>query len=223
MPIAAYKWVMADAAERQIDFSTFYDMVQRRAGIEQPKPAVAAWALDVQEAIAHAFETAVIEAQLIGRAIDTLHSKEDGTVRSNQSKGNVLANVLADAFAAEGAALGLRPIAGAGYPDRILVYGPLDFKCAFEIKATGDWDDRDSNRRVLTSSPEKLLRAIVNGDLPDPPCHLLGTVIYNDDTAEVESVRLDFLEPNTLVGVRLEASTSHKLLATGGHLHLVIG
>ena len=114
------------------------------------------------------------------------------------------------------------PVAGAGYPDRRLWLDDPAFSCAMEIKATSVWNDGDSNRRVLTSSPVKLLGAIDRNELPGPPCHLLATVLYDRATGVVSAVRLDFLEPDSPVNVRLEASTSHKLLSSGAHASIIL-
>ena len=40
-------------------------------------------------------------------------------------------------------------------------------------------------------------------------------------SAKIGRIRLDFLEPTTLVGVRLEASVSHKILCSGSHRSIV--
>ncbi len=38
----------------------------------------------------------------------------------------------------------------------------------------------------------------------------------------MDAIRLDFLEPDTAVNVRLEASVNHKILAAGPHRSKVI-
>jgi hypothetical protein len=88
-----------------------------------------------------------------------------------------------------------------------------------EVKATSNWNDRDSNRRVLTSSSNKL-----RAQFSDPIYHLLLTVLYsqNENLATIEAIRLDFLELTTVVNVRLEASVNHKILATGHHCQRII-
>ena len=107
--------------------------------------------------------------------------------------------------------------AGAGYPDQTLVRG--ETKIALEIKATGDWNPADSNRRVLTSSSDKLRKSFES-----PIHHLLCTVFYSSalPTTRIDAIRLDFLEPSSPVNVRLEASVSHKLLALGLHKNITI-
>lgn len=56
-----------------------------------------------------------------------------------------------------------------------------------------------------------------------PIYHLLCTVIYQieGESARVIAVRLDFLEPNTQVSVRLEASVNHKTLTGAEHQSIV--
>lgn len=87
------------------------------------------------------------------------------------------------------------------------------------MKATSDWNAQDSNRRVLTSSSEKL-----RAQFEAPIFHLLCTAMYayEENGARIGCVRLDFLEPSSPVNVRLEASVSHKLLTNGTHASLVI-
>jgi len=83
-----------------------------------------------------------------------------------------------------------------------------------EVKATSNWNERDANRRVLTSSSKKL-----RAQFSDPIHHLLLTVLYsqNQSWVKIDTIRLDFLEPTTTVNVRLEASVNHKILANGPH------
>jgi hypothetical protein len=108
---------------------------------------------------------------------------------------------------------------GAGYPDRILIQRDTRLRMPLEVKATSDWNPSDSNRRVLTSSSEKLRRQFTS-----PIHHLLMTLLYTIEGqgARVDAVRLDFLEPDTTVNVRLEASVNHKILAAGPHRSKVI-
>ena len=90
-----------------------------------------------------------------------------------------------------------------------------------EMKATANWDEKDANRRVLTSSSKKL-----QDQFSGPIYHLLLTVLYSEHTDEdlvlIDAIRLDFLEPTTPVSVRLEASVNHKILATGNHYSKII-
>ena len=90
---------------------------------------------------------------------------------------------------------------------------------ALEVKATSDWNPNDSNRRVITSSSEKIRK-----QFSEPIHHLLFTLLYKIETgfAVIEHMRLDFLEPTTPVSVRLEASVNHKLLSHGTPASFVI-
>ena len=111
------------------------------------------------------------------------------------------------------------PCPGQGYPDTVLQSLVTGKSFPFELKATGNWDPLDSNRRVLTSSSRKLRK-----QFRDPINHVLGTVVFRraELVYNVEGLRLDFLEPTTLVNVRLEGSVSHKLLARSQHRSLTI-
>ena len=88
-----------------------------------------------------------------------------------------------------------------------------------ELKATSCWNDKDTNRRVLTSSSKKLRQ-----NFSSPIYHLLFTAVYNKnrDPITIDKIRLDFLEPTTRVNVRLEASVSHKILANGRHYAIIL-
>jgi hypothetical protein len=88
-------------------------------------------------------------------------------------------------------------------------------KVALEMKATSQWNPADSNRRVLTSSSAK-----IRNNFCPPIYHLNCTVMYDpsdSDAATINALRLDFLQPTTLVNVRLEASVNHKILSSGIH------
>lgn len=210
------------AVERQVTLEAFYEMAQLRTGTDQPPRLVAAWeaaqAANVEERVSQAVKSCGILGSVIpGFAVDGR-----GNERSNQSKGNVAADALSQALNCDPNLLLIASLKGAGYPDRRLSIPDKEFACCFELKATSDWNERDSNRRVLTSSPTKLLNGIAVGQLPKPPCHLIGTIIYDRTSGQIAGVRLDFLEPDSRVNVRLEASTSHQLLARGRHRSVVL-
>jgi hypothetical protein len=103
---------------------------------------------------------------------------------------------------------------GGGCPDKILVEIASGRTFPFELKATSTWDVADSNRRVLTSSSRKL-----RGRFPGAVNHVLATLLYATaaGVSRISSLRLDFIEPSTLVNIRLEASVSHRLLAQATH------
>jgi hypothetical protein len=138
---------------------------------------------------------------------------------SNQSIGNQVEEFTIRQLESHSSAFTITACSGAGYPDRVLVRRACLKKIALEFKATSDWNPSDSNRRVLTSSSEKIRKCFV------PPIHhLLCTVLYRigSNTADIHGIRLDFLEPNTAVNVRLEASVNHKILATGSHSYILL-
>jgi hypothetical protein len=213
---------MAADHEKRLPFIDFYRISQSRCGIESPQLLVASWDPGIRELIELEIAAALEEMAFVGNEIDEFLYLEDGTERSNQSKGNVAADALAVALNEAHDGLRVLPLKGAGYPDRRLCVDDPPFACALEIKATSGWKDADGNRRVLTSSPDKIIGGVASGELPAPPCHLIATVLYDRATGVVESVRLDFLEPDSPVNVRLEASTSHKLLSSGAHHSITI-
>ena len=81
-----------------------------------------------------------------------------------------------------------------------------------EMKATSNWKNADGNRRVLTGSPTKMRNLIAIGKLAAPPAHLICTVFYSEAQSTLDGIRLDFLEPDSQIKIRLEASTSQQLL-----------
>ena len=133
---------------------------------------------------------------------------------SNQSIGNQVADFFALQFPSHLRAYELRACPGAGYPDKVLVSRRNGSTFPLELKATSSWDAADSNRRVLTSSSRKLRECF------RPPInHLLATILYGQRGGDwfINSLRLDFIGPNTLVNIRLEASVSHRLLTQATH------
>lgn len=138
---------------------------------------------------------------------------------SNQSIGNQVAEFFALQFPPHLTTHDLRACAGAGYPDKTLVRRANNVSYPLELKATSTWNAADSDRRVLTSSSRKLrdrFRAPIN--------HLLATILYGQRGADwfITSVRLDFVGPNTLVNIRLEASVSHRLLSQATHAAITV-
>lgn len=108
---------------------------------------------------------------------------------------------------------------GGGYPDRIFNIGNLGF--CMELKATSNWKDIDANRRVLTSTPVKMRKLVNAQKIGAPPAHLVCTVLYSEQHSTVTGLRLDFLDPSSVINIRLEASTSQRLLTQSPH-HKVI-
>jgi hypothetical protein len=108
---------------------------------------------------------------------------------------------------------------GHGYPDRVLTSNIGGERYPLELKTTSIWDAHDSHRRVLTCSSEKLRR-----HFQAPIHYILATMICRRDGNDYfsESVRLDFLNPDTLVSVRIEASVTHRMLTVSNHPHELI-
>lgn len=133
---------------------------------------------------------------------------------TNQSIGNQVEAFAVATLSPHLVGFQLESCSGSGYPDKLLTQLGTGLRIPLEMKATSDWNPRDSNRRVLTSSSTKL-----RATFPGPVHHLLATVIYSvvQRGVNIKRLRLDFLEPGTEVSVRLEASVSHRILATGSH------
>ncbi|MGI8467955.1 MAG: hypothetical protein ACR2N3_05830 [Pyrinomonadaceae bacterium] len=191
-------------------FAEYYKDLLERENVEY-RELIAVWRKDLTAEIEQDFRQAIINAKFK----DSFCSVRENS--SNQSIGNQAEiysirelNKFLKIFTIESCS-------GAGYPDRILAKG--DFKqIALEMKATSGWNANDSNRRVLTSSSKKLREKFIA-----PIYHLICTIIYRNQNSNyrIEAVRLDFIEPNTPVSVRLEASVNHKILASGNHKSIV--
>ena len=175
---------------------------------------VATWPTSLRDEIEDTFGHAVA-ASLVNGSDCPIHHRS-----SNQSIGNQIEKYTVSNLAPHISGFQLEPCRGAGYPDKLLVQHGSEIRIPVEIKATSDWNPSDSNRRVLTSSSEKLRRWF------SPPInHLLLTIQYTNDefgSARIDAIRLDFLEPSTRVNVRLEASVSHRILTSGLHHSRVI-
>ena len=184
----------------------YFIELQKREGLE-PVELIAGWSPELIERSLVLIKNAVQSSALIGSIISNF-------MGTNQSKGNKAAEHFFELVKANiSLPHQMSSARGAGYPDKLLTIENETY--CFELKATSNWIDTDSNRRVLTSSSRKLRSLISNGSIPSPPRHLIGTVFYEDATAIVTRVRLDYLEPETEVNIRLEASTSQKLLSNG--------
>jgi len=167
---------------------------------------VSQWDAAHVAAITEDFRAAYAATGFAGRPLEV----EDET--SNQSIGNKVAVFLEEAIGPHLGNHRIEACRGSGYPDRKLVRLADNRTFAFELKATSHFNRNDGNRIVLTCSSRKLraeFRAAIN--------HLLATVCYVKDGNQitVEHLRLDFLEPDSPVEVRLEGSVSQKGLARG--------
>jgi len=133
---------------------------------------------------------------------------------TNQSIGNQVADFFVPAINQHLQNYRIDACPGGGYPDKILVEIASGRTFPFELKATSTWDVADSNRRVVTSSSRKLRQRF-----PGAVNHVPATLLYATPAgvSRISSLRLDFIEPSTLVNIRLEASVSHRLLAQATH------
>ena len=185
----------------------YYTELQRREGLE-PMQLVAEW----QQAETHAISAVFRNAFAASRITEQTIPIRAGS--TNQSVGNQVAYFFVPVMNQHLEQYRIDACPGGGYPDKILVEIASGRTFPFELKATSTWDATDSNRRVLTSSSRKLRKRF-----PGAVNHVLATVLYvtGADVSRVQSLRLDFIEPDTLVNIRLEASVSHRSLAEATH------
>ena len=134
--------------------------------------------------------------------------------RSNQSKGSAVEKYITSYLLSyDSERVQFSKAKGAGYPDLLIRFKKFpSYLVFFEIKATSDWNSKDSNRRVLFSSSKKM-RNLSQLFKSTRYFHMIMTAIYNKQTGVIKNIRFDLLDPKTKVNVRLEASTSHKLLS----------
>jgi hypothetical protein len=190
----------------------YYRELQLREGLE-PTDLVAEWDNAAVDKISADFRAAMGRSQITQQVVPIRPGS------SNQSVGNQVADFFTLQFPASLAEHVIHACPGAGYPDKILVRRRDEKTYPLELKATSGWNAADSNRRVLTSSSRKLRQ-----QFHVPINHLLATIIYVQRGNDwfIASLRLDFVGPNTLVNIRLEASVSHRLLAQATHPSITI-
>jgi hypothetical protein len=190
----------------------YYAGLLRWEGV-RPRRLTKAWPLRLVRQVEVDFRKAVMSH---------LHNKScpirPGT--TNQSVGNQVEQFAISLLKPALRRFRIENCRGSGYPDRMLVRVNDGYKTALEVKATGHWDAKNMQRRVLTASSRKLITRF------NPPvCHLLCTIVHDPidrRLVRIRTVRLDFLEPTTVVDVRLEASVSHKSLDEAPHHCCVI-
>ena len=178
------------------------------------QPLVMQWDPSESNAIEQDFRQAINTSGIIGSFVPIIPNS------TNQSIGNQVENYFIRGIQSHLSAFKITNCSGAGYPDKTLVKLSNKKEYPLEFKATSHWNPSDSNRRVLTSSSIKIRRKF---QVP-PINHILATVIYDNSggTCQVQHLRLDFLEPNTTVSVRLEASVNHKILSQGSHHNVTL-
>ena len=175
---------------------------------QQYRQLIHAWPEDLRDAIVVTFVNAVSDSLIKGSVCSI---RPDST---NQSIGNQVAKYTVVRLNTVILQFSILHCSGAGYPDKVLLRQDTSCRIPLELKATSEWNPKDANRRVLTSSSEKLRK-----QFSEPIHHLLLTVFYtqNQNSATIDTIRLDFLEPTTTVNVRFEASVNHKILADENH------
>ena len=201
-----------DLKENQEEFMSnlqdFYKDLQDLEG--QPhREFIHQWPQELRDIIVAAFVAAVSEASVKG-SVCPIKPKS-----TNQSIGNQVEKYIIPQLDEVLSGFSICKSKGSGYPDQILIQETTDLHMPLEVKTTSNWKKKDANRRVLTSSSEKL-----RAQFSTPIYHLLFTVGYSDrddNSVTVTTIRLDFLEPTTVVNTRFEASVSHKLLTDGIH------
>ena len=168
------------------------------------------WPNDLRDSIVLEFEQVIVDSSVKG---SICHLPPGIT---NQAIGNEIEKYIAPKLDRHLVNFSILKSMGIGYPDQILIGYTHNFRMPFEFKATKNWKEKDSIRRVLTSSSNKL-----RTQFTPPICHLLLTVLYSKEDKEnfaiIDTIRLDFLEPTTTVNVRLEASVSQKILEDDPH------
>ncbi len=181
----------------------YYRLLAHREGLS-PVDLAAPWdAADVAE-ITEDFR----------QAFDTCKFAENPLVvpirTSNQSVGNRVAKFFSETVNHHLQVFSIINCVGNGYPDKRLVRWRDNREFALELKATGLFQPCNSNRLVLTSRSVKLRRSF-----KPPVNHLLLLIAYDrtDESLWLRSARLAFLNPDTQVSVRLEASVSHHFLS----------
>lgn len=222
-------------------FAAFYRELQQREGITTPRDLIGPWRPDRRDCIA-AMLTAAFDAAgilratvpgIVGSTPQSAGNKAAAFLRVRLSavlKGRfpaILRRMRAFASNRRLTAVSTRKltslrgyslevIQGAGYPDFVLRW--KGGWCCAEVKSTAKPIGQTSSLRiVITGSSDRLRREVQrNGRSKDPPCHLLFT-LQHDPAGVVRSMRLDFLEPDTEISVKFEASTSQQQLVDGVH------
>ncbi len=177
---------------------------------QQYSQLVHEWPKELRDMLVSAFINAVSESSMKGSSCPIIPNS------TNQSWGNQVEKYTIKKLNTAISGFSILKCHGNGYPDQILIQQASGCNIPLEVKATRDWNEKDTNRRVLTSSSTKL-----RVHFSAPIYHLLLTVLYSyqdgEQYATIDTIRLDFLEPSTTVNVRLEASVNHKILSDGSH------
>ena len=195
---------------------SFLVALQKHEGFKNIDTLVHPWPLSLRKKIISKLRK--INTIQQGSRISTLKTAKF----SNQSKGSSIEKYLKSVLIlASDKEVKFEVCKGAGYPDMYITFPMLpDLMVFLEIKATTIFNSKDGNRRVLFSSTQKM-RKYKNAMSSKHCFHLLLTCEYDEKSKIINSIRFDFLEPNTSLNIRLEASTSHKLLSSGSQSNIV--
>ena len=199
----------------RLSLEKYFEKLQREHHPNHnPRCLIDSWKDGEVRSVKTAIEAAVKKAGYIGKTMPI-------SGLTNQAIGNASEKFFVDQISPHlKGAIKAPTGCGGGYPDRVIhIKGK---RYCMELKTTNSWKKRDSHRRVITSSPDKLLKLIENDEVDDPPAHLMGTVLYDKKQLTVTEFRVDFFEPDTIVNFRLEASTTQKLLSQDSHEPLII-
>lgn len=143
---------------------------------------------------------------------------------TNQSKGSKVESYICETIEKiSDKNVNFQRLGKSGYPDSSITL--TKFKNSIfsvEIKATSNWNPKDSNRRVLLSSTSKLRKLSKNLNMTRQIKHLILTCIYDDSSLIIKEIRIDYLEPSSNINLRLEASTTHKLLNSSNQSHIIL-
>ena len=178
---------------------------------EPPRELVHKWPDDLRDEIVSALTDAVSKSKI--KTLINSISKE----KTNQAAGNKVERFMISNLEPAISDFSILPCTKNGYPDKMLFQQATGIRIPLEVKSTQGWDEKGL-RRVLTSSSERLC-----SNFTAPIYHLLLTAVYSrteriqDDAIKIDDIRLDFLEPETTVNVRFEASVNHKILADENH------
>lgn len=195
-----------------MNFGEYYkDLLEYRG--ECPRDMIRDWQDSEIRAIKKAVKNAVDSAGFIGTTMEGFEEK------SNQARGNEAEKIFLELVRPKlKAPFQIEDAPGPGYPDKIFKNGEEGY--CMEFKATSKWDDTDTNRRVLTSSPSKLIKLIDNKKVENPPAHMVAVIVYEGLT--VTQLRVYFFDSETPINVRLEASTTQKMLSEDSCKSLII-
>lgn len=187
-------------------FAEYYELLLKWEKEPQRK-LIYMWRKNLINEVAKDFEQSIKRSKVLGLSCDLREGKE------SQADGNDVDNFVVEKLNEKLRVFKIYKCPEKGYPDRILAKGSIK-QIALEMKSTGSWNSKDTQRRVLTSSSKKL-----RVNFTDPIYHLICNVTYKKlkQKAEILTIRLDFINPRSFVNIRLEASSTHKIFDKGNH------